>query len=147
MADTGDRSEPAGRAYPTEGVTVWFDSSRCCHFAECLRGHPEVFEVGRKPWVRPDLGDARDIAEVIRRCPTGALHYRLSAGPEEEPKVPTSVRRLSAGPILVRGDLLIRTGKGAVHDTRAALCGCGVTQNPPFCDGACGINKPVGERE
>jgi uncharacterized Fe-S cluster protein YjdI/CDGSH-type Zn-finger protein len=134
---------PSGKEYPADGITVWWDSTRCRHFAECRRGHPAVFETGRKPWVRPDLGEPADIAEVIRRCPTGALHYRLPDGPEEEPAVPTSVRRLSAGPVLLRGDLVIRTSGGPLRDTRAALCGCGKTENNPFCDGACGIDHPA----
>ena len=142
-----DPSAPAGKAYSTPGITVWWDMSRCEHFAECVHGAPDVFRPGRRPWVQPELGEAADIAAVIRRCPTGALHYRLDDGPEEEPKTPTSVHRLSAGPLLVRGDLSIRTSAGVVRETRAALCGCGETENVPFCDGACGINKPLGSRE
>ena len=140
----GDPAPPSGKEYPAEGVTVWFDVTRCRHFAECVRGQPDVFQPGRRPWVRPDLGEPSAIAAVVRRCPTGALHYRLQEGPEEEPDVPTSVRRLSSGPLLVRGDLLIRTPKGHLRDTRATLCGCGKTENAPFCDGLCDINEPLG---
>jgi len=139
-------SDPSGKEYPGDGVTVWFDSARCAHFAECVRGFPDVFQPGRRPWVRVDLGDPVEIGDVIRRCPTGALHYRLAGGPAEEPSAKTSIRRLSAGPILVRGDLLLRTPSGQRSDTRAALCGCGKTQNTPFCDSACGINPPIGPR-
>ena len=142
-----DGAEPAGKKYAGNGITVWFDATRCDHFAECVHGHPEVFQPGRKPWVRADLGEAEEIAAVVRRCPTGALHYRLDEGQEEQPKSPTSVNRLKAGPILVRGELLIRTPAGQVRDTRAVLCGCGATANPPFCDCACGINAPLDERE
>ena len=146
-SQTEDATDPPGKEYPAEGITVWFDASRCGHFAECVHGQPDVFKTGRRPWVRPDLGDPTDIAAVVRRCPTGALHYRLEDGPEETPKVPTSVHRLKAGPLLVRGDLRIRTSTGDVKETRAALCGCGETRNKPFCDGACGINVALGPRE
>jgi len=139
--------DPAGKKYEGDGVTVWFDATRCDHFAECVHGHPEVFQPGRKPWIRVDLGEAEEIAAVVRRCPTGALHYRLEAGPPEGPKAPTSVLPLKAGPLLMRGDLRIKTPAGYVRDTRAALCGCGATANLPFCDGACGINQPLGDRD
>lgn len=139
--------DPAGKSYPAEGITVWFDKERCRHFAECLRGAPAVFETGRKPWVRPDLGDPSEIARVIHRCPTGALHYRLTDGAAEEPDVPTHVRPLKKGPLLVRGDLLIRTPGGMLRDTRAALCACGKTANGPFCDGACDVTEPLGPRD
>ncbi len=141
---TDTSPDPPGKEYPADGVTVWFDASRCAHFGECVRGLPDVFERGRRPWVRADLGEPSDIAEVVRRCPTGALHYRLVDGPPEEPSAKTTIRRLSAGPILVRGDLVLRTPAGERQDTRAALCGCGKTQNSPFCDSACGINTPLG---
>src|SRR5688572_27779822 len=132
----GDGSEdqaPSGKAYPAENVTVWFDVTRCRHFAECVRGLNDVFQPGRRPWIRPDLGDPSDVGRVVQRCPTGALHYRVSEGPEEEPAAPTSIRPLKGGPLLVRGDLLVRTPRGALRETRAALCACGRTENLPFC--------------
>jgi uncharacterized Fe-S cluster protein YjdI/CDGSH-type Zn-finger protein len=146
-AQPEEPSSPPGKAYPVEGITVWYDATRCRHFAECVRGLNDVFQPGRKPWIRPDLGDPTEIADVIRRCPTGALHYRLVGGPEEEPGVPTQVRHIRGGPLLLRGDLSIRTRSGIVRDTRAALCACGETQTDPFCDGACGIDTPSGSRD
>jgi uncharacterized Fe-S cluster protein YjdI len=139
--------DPSGKAYPVDGVTVWFDQSRCRHFAECVAGLPDVFKPGRRPWVRPELGDPEEIARVVRRCPTGALHYRIEGGPAEEPASPTTIRRMTDGPLLVRGDLLLRTPKGKLRETRAALCACGKTTDVPFCDGACEVNRPLGPRE
>jgi hypothetical protein len=43
------------------------------------------------------------VAEVVRRCPTGALHYRLAADAPEEPTRPSTITRDPAGPLLVRG--------------------------------------------
>jgi uncharacterized Fe-S cluster protein YjdI len=140
-------SDPAGKAYPTTGVTVWFDQTRCRHFAECVRGLNEVFQPGRRPWIRTDLGDPSEIARVVRRCPTGALHYRLDQGPPEEGDSPTLIRHIRNGPLLMRGDLLLKTPRGSVRDTRAALCACGETKNDPFCDGACGIDTPLEPRD
>jgi len=144
---SGESSAPAGKAYTAPGIDVWFDATRCVHFAECVRGLPDVFQPGRKPWVRPDLDDPNEVARVVRRCPTGALHYRLEDGPDEEAKVPTTVHRLSTGPLRLRGDLLIQTPAGVVRDTRAVLCGCWMTANAPFCDGRCEINQRLAERD
>jgi CDGSH-type Zn-finger protein len=80
------------------------------------------------------------VAEVVRRCPTGALHYRLAAEEAEEPTHPTSITPDPRGPLLVRGDLVLDTPEGPLRETRTALCACGRTQNQPFCDGACGVN-------
>ena len=129
-----------GRAYAAPEVTVFYDRGRCRHYAECVRGLPRVFDPTRRPWIRADLADPNAIAEVVRRCPTGALHYRLWAGDPEEPARPTTITRDPAGPLLVRGDLHLDTPDGARDETRAALCGCGQTSTQPFCDGACGVN-------
>jgi uncharacterized Fe-S cluster protein YjdI/CDGSH-type Zn-finger protein len=142
-----DEPTPSGKAYEADGVTVWFDLARCRHFAECVRGLPEVFEPGRRPWVRPELGEPSEIARVIRRCPSGALHYRLADGPAEEPATPTRIRRMPEGPLLVKGDLLVHTRAGDIRETRAALCGCGGSKSAPFCDGACDVNRPLGPRD
>jgi uncharacterized Fe-S cluster protein YjdI/CDGSH-type Zn-finger protein len=140
-------NDSLGKPYTAAGVTVLYDRGRCRHYAECVHGLPEVFDVSRRPWIRADLADAESVAEIVRRCPTGALHYRLGAG-EEQPTTPTTIRRDPAGPLLVRGDLVVDTPHGTLHETRAALCGCGNTKLDPFCDGACGVNehRPAGTR-
>ena len=129
-----------GRAYAAPEVTVFYDRSRCRHYAECVRGLPQVFDPARRPWIRADLADADTVAEVVRRCPTGALHYRLLAEKPEEPPHPTIITPDPRGPLLVRGDLVLDTPEGPLAETRAALCACGRTRNQPFCDGACGVN-------
>ncbi|MEU8258959.1 (4Fe-4S)-binding protein [Micromonospora inaquosa] len=35
-------------------MTVTFEARRCWHAAECVRGLPEVFDTGQRPWIRPD---------------------------------------------------------------------------------------------
>jgi uncharacterized Fe-S cluster protein YjdI len=130
-----------GRAYAAPEVTVFYDRGRCRHYAECVGGLPQVFDPTRRPWIRADLADADTVAEVVRRCPTGALHYRRLAEEAEEPARPTTITRDPAGPLLVRGDLVLDTPAGPLRETRAALCACGRTQDQPFCDGACGVNQ------
>ncbi len=130
-------AEPAGRAYTSDEITVYFDSSRCRHFAECVRGAPSVFDVERRPWIQPTNGTADEIAEVVRRCPSGALHYRLAVGPEEAPDIPTTVTVMEDGPILLWGDIALRGTFPAVRDTRMALCACTRSARLPFCDAAC----------
>ena len=145
--DVRDGPTPAwltGRRYAGAAITVSYDGRRCLHFAECVRGLPSVFDPTRRPWIDPDGATAGEVAEVVRRCPTGALHYRFAEGTEEQPEVPTRVEALDGGPILVRGDLVIATTKGDVRETRVAFCRCGATTNGPFCDGTCGVNQREG---
>lgn len=129
-----------GRAYPAHSITVFYDPARCRHYAECVRGLRPVFDPRQRPWIRPEAGDPETIADVIRRCPTGALHYRLVEGDPEPPTRPTSVTLDPDGPLLLRGDLVIETPDGPMSERRAALCRCGRTANEPFCDSACGLD-------
>lgn len=138
-------NEPAGpaqpKAYAGAGITVTYDAGRCLHAARCVGGLPEVFDTGLRPWIQPDGAAPERVAEVIRRCPSGALQYRLSAGPAEEGDRPTSVVRSPLGQLFLRGRLSVTTAAGAVRaETRAVLCACGVSGNQPYCDhsGACG---------
>ncbi|MFI1843785.1 hypothetical protein ACH439_16870 [Streptomyces microflavus] len=113
----------AARSYDGEGITVSFDAHRCLHAAECVRGLP-----------------ADEVADVIHRCPSGALQYHRTDGlPDEIPDVPTHVSLHPDGVLHLRGDLEVATPHGPHHETRAMLCGCGATGNTPYCDhsGAC----------
>jgi uncharacterized Fe-S cluster protein YjdI/CDGSH-type Zn-finger protein len=130
-------AEPKRRAYTGEGVTVYYDAARCIHYAECVRGLPAVFDTHQRPWIQPAHAAIPDVAEVVRRCPSGALSYELADGPAEVPERPTAIRLETDGPLLLRGELSIETAGGTESDTRAALCRCGLTANQPFCDHEC----------
>jgi uncharacterized Fe-S cluster protein YjdI len=98
-----DREEPElaishARAYSAPGVRVFYDRARCLHFAECVRGLPQVFDVEKRPWIRPENASAEQVAEVVRWCPSGALHYWLEEGAAEEPEQPTHVEFVANGP-------------------------------------------------
>lgn len=73
------------QVYETPEITVTFDPDVCIHSGACLRGLPEVFDVKRKRWVRPELATADEVAAQVRRCPSGALQYRLPGDPHEGP--------------------------------------------------------------
>ncbi|MFC9862095.1 MULTISPECIES: (4Fe-4S)-binding protein [unclassified Streptomyces] len=126
---------PAARSYDGEGITVSYDAHRCLHAAECVHGLPTVFEVGRKPWIMPANASADEVADVIHRCPSGALQYHRTDGlPDEVPDAPTHVSLHADGVLHLRGDLEIDTLEGTRRETRVMLCGCGRTGNAPFCD-------------
>jgi uncharacterized Fe-S cluster protein YjdI len=123
------------KRYEGDRIEVTYDAARCLHAAECVRGMPAVFDTTKRPWVAPDAGDADALAAVIRRCPTGALHYSLREGEPERPRVPTRIRLPPDGPLLIEGDLEL----DGQRETRAALCRCGQSANQPYCDrsGSC----------
>ncbi|QKV91785.1 (4Fe-4S)-binding protein [Streptomyces sp. NA02950] len=135
-----------GKPYVGAMVTVSYEAERCLHAGECARALPQVFDPERRPWIQADGAPADVVAEVVRRCTSGALRYRMANGRTEQPDRPTALARRSSGQILVRGDLMIETPDGARKETRATLCGCGATGNDPYCDGAgpCGTRPGPG---
>jgi CDGSH-type Zn-finger protein/uncharacterized Fe-S cluster protein YjdI len=123
--------------YPGKQIDVSWDKTRCLHVAECILGLRSVFDTSKTPWVQPDSESANQVASVIHRCPTGALHYvRQDSGPFESPDPQNTVRVAAEGPIYLRGEVQLVTGGESVDETRAALCRCGHSTNKPYCDGS-----------
>jgi CDGSH-type Zn-finger protein/uncharacterized Fe-S cluster protein YjdI len=138
-AATNDKAGRIGnvRHYTDERIDVSYDATRCIHAAECVHRLPAVFDTARRPWILPSGAGADDIAAVVARCPTGALHaIRLDGGPAEGVPAENSIVPRPNGPLYVRGQLHLRTPEGdvAVDDVRMALCRCGQSRNKPFCD-------------
>jgi len=126
-------------AYGGRDITVYFTVHRCTHVAECLNGAPEVFDLSQTPWVQPDTAPADQVATVILRCPTGALHFRRHDGGAEEKITRRNILIISRdGPFFARGDLRILNfdGRRVLEDSRLALCRCGHSRIMPLCDGS-----------
>ena len=64
------------QVYEAPGITVTFDPNVCSHAGACIRGLPDVFDVGRKRWIRPELASVEEVAAQVELCPSGALQCR-----------------------------------------------------------------------
>jgi uncharacterized Fe-S cluster protein YjdI len=103
------------RVYRNDQIEVTWEPAFCIHVAECLRGLPRVFDSWRRPWIVVDNGSPDEIAEVVQRCPTGALHFRrLDGGPQEAGTEETTVQLRPNGPLFVRGKIRIEDLSGHV---------------------------------
>ncbi|MEM6931870.1 MAG: CDGSH iron-sulfur domain-containing protein [Myxococcota bacterium] len=125
------------KTYSGASVDMTWDRRLCIHVGECGRAANALFVGGRKPWGDPDQGTADEVAETVRRCPTGALAYvRNDGGPAEVPAADNTVVVSNHGPLYVTGDLEIEGAKDDMPGVafRAALCRCGLSKNKPFCD-------------
>lgn len=129
--------ETRTHTYAGTDVTVTWSKTRCIHFAACVRGLPDVFDPDARPWIQPEEAPADAVAEVVARCPTGALHARLADGTDPEPEPTEAVVTVDAnGPLFLRGSVTVQDAEGEVllRDTRVALCRCGLSQHKPLCD-------------
>ena len=66
--------------YPGKNATVSWNGRLCIHVAECGRAKGDLFVGGRDPWCQPDLTTKEEVADVISRCPTGALTVNFVDG-------------------------------------------------------------------
>jgi len=130
------------KSYASEEIAVTFDPRRCIHAARCVDGAPEVFDPNARPWIRPGNAGAGRIAEVVARCPTGALRYeRRDGGPAEAVPSEVTISVEKNGPIYVRGPVPLVDPSGEVWADaghRYALCRCGASSNKPYCDNSHG---------
>ncbi len=127
------------RDFEGKEVVISYDATRCIHAGECVRGAPAVFDPEARPWIAPDRADGEQIAQVIRRCPTGALTLRFRDGRVAEmPDALATIALAVDGPLYLRGRISYQRANEAtvVEYTRVALCRCGASGNKPFCDGS-----------
>jgi uncharacterized Fe-S cluster protein YjdI len=68
------------QSYESDDIVVTFDPNVCIHSGECVRGLAAVFDVRLKRWIRPENAPAGQVAEQVRRCPSGALQFRMKDG-------------------------------------------------------------------
>ena len=119
------------KTYTGENIEIGFELKRCIHARNCFLKLPQVFDPSQRPWVNPDAAPAEEIAAMIRTCPSGALTFkRLDAGVEETPTPINRATVMENGPLAIQGDVTV----GGARETRATLCRCGMTKNPPYCD-------------
>lgn len=129
--------ETKPRSYASDGADVIFDTKRCIHAQECVNRLSEVFDTDKRPWIQPQHASPAEIAAVVHRCPSGALHLeRKDGGPAEVADEQATLRLVTDGPIYVRGQITVKSANGDVllEDTRMALCRCGASRNKPLCD-------------
>jgi uncharacterized Fe-S cluster protein YjdI/CDGSH-type Zn-finger protein len=127
------------KTYVGEKIEVTFAERFCIHVAACLAGLPEVFDLYSRPWIRPDAVEPDRLAEVIGRCPSGALQFRrLDRESAERPLPQTTITPIANGPLFVRGDLKVQgTEAEVLHSYRFSLCRVH-SKNKPFCDNSHG---------
>ena len=116
---------------------VHWDSRLCIHIGECGRANNDLFVGGRQPWCKPDEVSSDEVADVVLRCPTGALTFtRKDGGARETASSENVVTVAYNGPLYLRGDLEIDGAQSDMDGVRfrAALCRCGQSKNKPFCD-------------
>jgi uncharacterized Fe-S cluster protein YjdI len=125
------------KEYATDEIVVEWEPRLCFHSQNCVRSLPQVFDQGRRPWVKVDAATADEVEAAVALCPSGALRARRLSAPSRRREHRLELRASADGPLLVSGGVRIVDADGALlyEGEKAALCRCGGSANKPFCDG------------
>lgn len=131
------------KEYATDEIVVEWEPRLCSHSQNCVRSLPQVFDDGRRPWVRVDAATADEVEASVALCPSGALRTRRPSAQAAKRRQSLELRASANGPLLVSGGVRIVDAEGTVlyEGEKAALCRCGGSANKPFCDGT---HKKIG---
>jgi len=127
------------KTYTNGEVTVRWEPEKCIHSARCIKGLPDVFDTGKRPWITIDGSDTARIIAQVGKCPSGALsHYLNDAESTEAAPTTCTIEPMRNGPLLVHGSISIKHADGTVEQKENvnAFCRCGASTNKPFCDGS-----------
>lgn len=124
------------KIYQTEEVKILWNSEKCIHAAECIKGAPRVFNPKQRPWVQLENDTAENIRSTVANCPSGALTVVEELDQVRIDAPETEITIVQNGPAIVSGTIGINTGSGdELKSGKIALCRCSHTGNRPFCDG------------
>lgn len=59
--------------YTNGEITVVWKPDQCIHSAVCFKGLGKVFDPRRKPWIKLEEANSREIIDQVKKCPSGAL--------------------------------------------------------------------------
>lgn len=127
------------KEYSNGELTVIWQPAKCIHAKECIKTLPEVYKPNEKPWITPENASTSALKSQIKKCPSGALTYRM--GDEQEIEAKNTLVEVTVsenGPLLVVGKLRIKDaiGNKKEQEGTTAFCRCGASNNKPFCDGS-----------
>jgi len=123
----GETNEYAGRE-----ITIVDNTDVCCRDRSCIAGLPQVFET-----CDPNAASPEDIIKTIRKCPSGALTYKMGGIHCQDFGREPGIVVTKNGPLKVAGGIRLNdeTGARPACEEHYTLCRCGGSKNKPFCDG------------
>ncbi len=137
-AKEADRVPDQCDDYPAPDITVHDNRGVCAHAGRCTDGLPQVFRLRTEPFVDPNAASPEQIADTIKKCPSGALSYSIDGEEYSVRGGDTMIVFAPNGPYVVKGGAEIVNAELLEEATadHFALCRCGKSKNKPFCSGA-----------
>ncbi len=116
-----------------KGITIVDNTDVCCRDMSCINNLPQVFAEEN-----PDAASVKKIIETIKKCPSGALTYKMGGRHCQSFNREPAITVAKDGPLKVVGGIRLKDdmeSKPACPE-HYTLCRCGHSKNKPFCDGS-----------
>lgn len=134
--------------YEGELITVYENRGVCSHRGFCFEDLPEVWKMSKEARIDLSVVTTQEmvdkVIDICRRCPSGALSFRLPKGErdlkgyKDNGTISLSPRRYGYdGPLEITGAVPFEDEDGNQPESKDhyALCRCGKSKNMPFCSG------------
>jgi CDGSH-type Zn-finger protein len=114
-------------------ITIVDNSDVCCRDRACVNNLPQVFEEEN-----PDAATVKEIIETIKKCPSGALTYKMGGRHCQAFHREPAITVVKNGPLKVVGGIRLKDEMQSqpACPEHYTLCRCGHSKNKPFCDGS-----------
>ncbi|WP_027136955.1 (4Fe-4S)-binding protein [Gaetbulibacter saemankumensis] len=64
--------------FSNQEITVTYEPCVCIHADRCAKELSDVFRISIIPWIDLEAAETLAVIEQIKKCPSGALKYRLN---------------------------------------------------------------------
>ena len=114
-------------------ITIVDNSDVCCRDRSCVTNLPQVFAEEN-----PDAATVKAIIDTIRKCPSGALTYKMGGRHCQDFHREPAITIAKNGPLKVVGGIRLNDEMKSqpACPEHYTLCRCGQSKNKPFCDGS-----------
>ncbi|HEB12113.1 MAG TPA: hypothetical protein ENI11_00355 [Actinobacteria bacterium] len=124
--------------YRGSGITIVDNRGVCSHAGICTDNLPGVFRLGKEPWIDAGGATTEEIIALVKRCPSGALSYKIDGERHQNIGGPPKIQVTEDGPYRVTGNIPLADDQNTAPETQDhyTLCRCGKSKNKPLCNGA-----------
>jgi CDGSH-type Zn-finger protein len=128
-----DPNREAGKVneWKGKGITIVDNTDVCCRDMSCVNNLPRVFAEEN-----PDAASIKEIIDTIKKCPSGALTYKMGGRHCQAFNRQPDITIAKNGPLQVVGGIRLKDEAGSkpACPEHYTLCRCGHSKNKPFCD-------------
>lgn len=116
-----------------KNITIVDNTDVCSRDGSCVNDLPQVFEEEN-----PNAVNVKRIIDTIKKCPSGALTYKMGGRHCQAFKREPAITVARNGPLKVVGAIRLRDDMKSepACPEHYTLCRCGHSRNKPFCDGS-----------